>query len=931
MRFSIKSRVESLIKRGRVLAAIRKLQRFTKDKADYRQTYNTLTELESKYIQIERDSKSGVIDYATFDRERSKIRSAVLDINNEIVELKETKDRKFLWMLLTGILIPILGIVIPYIIIDNQDCPDFDDGNCKLLVFQFNQGDDFNNVADEINYALQSDDYYKNVLTSRKYQGEEKISPAVVEDKVDQCNANIALYGLASEEGDGIFLRINPYPEKPQLTTYVDEVKDTLQSILNTSSFVANDKIKLMLNLLVCDNCGCEVKEAEIIEMAGDLNEIERENLLSLLASYQYNKLEYASSERTLTLMIQSMLGGIKIFAMRGKVRDDQKKYEPAYKDYTYYLDEKPENHNVRLKRFTSAYNLLMTSEWHPRYAGYVDVAQEDLHLLRGNITEQEYTVAKRQLQEMLDLRDKHTADSSGTPITDTPDDPDPTIEKCNFTFQVQNSSEENLKDAIINIKDLNPIATDHMGLVEVRDIPCEELLDRYFTVTKSGYLPYRSQIIEGRVQIILEAMPIEPLICAFAGEVLDEKGEPIFSATIRVDGLPTMRTNREGIFKSAEKPCEELRGSNFTIVANGFITLQSTIDDMEMSIIMEAEPEVELCTLSGYVRDPSGLPISKANVSIYGLPNVLTNSQGYFKSKNVECSSLLGKKYTISAEGYNQLNQVIGQGTLIVNHTLRKKSKTYEIAGLVSSSLNKKGLSRVTISLDGNNFCKTNSKGSFSCDYEYTGGSLVRSLSLNRSGFHDKDTRINLNNAKKLKFQMNPTALNGKVVDTKGNPVARATVKINGLKNVFTDKNGAYGFKMPQSFQYIGNIKVSRKGFNSKSVSLNQYKTIELQPVKLDYLHIIVTKAAYNPKDKKYINIPAKDVQVIINNKVVGTTDRKGKLQFNITNRLNQTISIDLKGVGEFQIPSQKLPMKVRLVRNGQQVKISHSVYVVE
>lgn len=927
MRFTIKSRVESLIKRDRILAAIHKLQRFTNDKEVHRLTYDSLNELESRFKQIEKDFKSKTIDYATYDREKSKIRSSVLDINNEIEDLKETRDRKFIWTwvwaILTGLLLPILGFLVPMWMDSAKECPEFEDKDCKLLVFNFRQSDDISPIAPSILEIFQTEDYYVELMSAEMDPVTENATRNDVKRKVDQCDASFGIYGSGERINGKIYVTVNSYKNDTLLADIVDEVRDTLVSVSETDNLVQQKDFRTMLNMMICLECySCPVEEEELLAMIEEVSPEVRDNHLAILAQIQYRRGNLIQSESTLTRLINSMMGGIKMYAYRGKVRDDQRKYEPAFEDYSYYLNEKPENHNVRLKRFNSVYNLITTSEWQPKYASFIDIAAKDHRLLKGNIPNDQYRIAQQRLNELIEIKNGRlsTDDPLGPTIPDSK-------EKCDFTFNIKHEG-QGVRSARINIIGLLEEMTDNKGTFNLRDVGCEEVLNRKLIVTKEGFLPYEAEVNSEIFNIELESIPVESAMCVFSGVVMNEKEEAIVSASVQVDGLPRTRTDRNGRFTFREEPCDVMEGKGLTIVANGYETYQSEIRDMEVLVLMKgetlSEPDPDMCSFSGYIMDVTGKPISGAKVSIIGIPEIMTNPRGYFISKEVNCNALPGLKYTVTAEGYKQLSEKIIDGQYKVEKTLTPETTSFNVAGRITNAINNQAIAGVTILLDKEPMSQSRRGGSFTFNIENQGVDNTRMIEFQKDGFHSKSSRVNINDAKNISIAMIPTRISGNVFDN-GKPVGGASIKIKGLRTATTNRGGQYVFNIPDGFTFPESFKVSKSGYQSATIPMVKYNSITLTPIRQDILNVVVTKEEYNDRTRKWEYVPAQDASIIVDRRVVGKTGKDGRLAINMTGRLNQTVSIDIDGID--QISSPRLPLKVTFTKNGQVVNISHYV----
>ncbi|NNF36184.1 MAG: hypothetical protein HKN68_18910 [Saprospiraceae bacterium] len=845
MRFSIKSRVESLIKRGRILAAIRKLQRFTKDKADHQQTFNTLNELESKFIQIEQDSKSGVLDYATFDRERSKIRSAVLDINNEIVELKETRDRKFLiWIkgIITALIITVLGILIQQWFDKSKECPSFGNSDCNLLVFDFIRDDAPGNVAKFILNELQSNEEFYSYVDAEIDPVIENASIDEVRDKVDQCRATFAIHGKAGKVDSGTEILVQYYKKDTLLSDLVNEVHDTLFSMVrDPEKFVKESEFKAMMYSLICLECpDCPMTPVELTEMIKNVNPGVEIDYITILALIEFKRGELLQAENLLTRLIDGLKGGIKVFAMRGKVRDDQKKYEPAYKDYSTYLKKKPENHNVRLKRLASVYNLVTTSGWQNRYGDFIDVAIEDLDLLRGNIPNDQFMSAQRMVQELIKIKDQNLGVID--PVTPDPQ-PGPGVEKCDYVFQIKSEAGKNVASAVINIQGQVQNSTNYLGMAELNNVPCEELNGQVFTVIKDGFLPYRSQITNDRMVITLEEKPPEVQMCIFRGEVVDENGEPLFSATVTIDGLPRLRTDREGRFNTARLTCAELEGRSFTIVANGYELYNSEISHMEMmyKMVPEKPTEPELCTFRGTIKNDKGVNINGAIVSVYGIKNESSNYNGVFKINNIPCDDFLGRTFYVYADGYETYSSKIRDNQSTI--TLEPEISMCTFSGNVYDQAGN-AIYNATIDVTGQPFITTNRNGYFNTASVPCENLEGRSYSISAEGYQSvrgliQENKLSVTHT--LKKDVANYQIRGRVFNALNNQALQGTgIHINNNLVGRTGMKGEYTHDFTVGVNESSvTVKFSKNGFHSKSISLNLsrigYNNIELTPLNLN------------------------------------------------------------------------------------------------
>jgi hypothetical protein len=105
----------------------------------------------------------------------------------------------------------------------------------------------------------------------------------------------------------------------------------------------------------------------------------------------------------------------------------------------------------------------------------------------------------------------------------------------------------------------------------------------------------------------------------------------------------------------------------------------------------------------------------------------------------------------------------------------------------------------------------------------------------------------------------------------------------------------------------------------------MDQYNTITLTPIRQYMLNVVVTKEEYNDQTRKWELVPAQGASIIVDRKVIGKTDRDGRLAINMMGRLNQTVTLNIEGVDQISRP--RLPLKVTFTNNGQVVNISHYV----
>ena len=867
MKFSVKNRVEKLLSRDRLQTAIVKLKRFTKAKPDYAETYDELCDLSGQLANLSKKRTNKEISYEEQSVTENRIRLRLQEINNEQDELKDTVDRKYVWGLfwkvLTGIMIPIIAVLIP-LLWENwkTNCPKFQEGSCRMLLLDMQTSNrDVNGefISSRIDEAIHDNpQIFEDILTSRLYNGPETPGRELAEIKVNECNANFALYGYVDRKNDDYLIELNSFPSEPGLSDSLGISRDTMELPLDAGQMVLENKYLVMFKLMACTYCNfTKEQSAPIIEelkahIDGMDDPRERAKARNLLMTYYYAKSNLEGAENMVNLIIDENPDMTKAFAIRGKIMDDQERYSMAMTDYSTYLEKFAGNHNIRYRRFNTIYHQVRTNTWRNKYGDYIRTAESDLMLLKGNIPPAQYKIAMDRLQRMKDIMRHNTPQENDLPM-------------CVIKGRILNEANQVLSNAVVELEEIGERSTNSDGHFSFDEIPCAELLGRRYSVFMDGYHTYQNRLQPGQTSIELRLRAIEPTEeqepCTLIFKIQDLSGAGIEEAELEIEDFGTRFTNRDGIVEITASSCEAFDNKRYRINAAGHQAGKGIISPGKYEIVFALESNLQTLQIKGSVFDNIyRRPISRVQVYIADEPRVLTNSRGGF-------------------------------------------DRTLEI--------------------------RENEAGQIPVHFKH-------------KSYHDAEIVFDPVRDEFIELGLTPIWLSGHVTDNNGRGIPAAAISIENISKTRTDETGRFKLEIPADINNQAKMTISKKGFRSRTISLNESKEIKLSP----YLQIVeginleavelapgltqslivhIEKEVYSDSQRKWIYVPAAGADVYVDNKHVGSTNKNGEITINLIGRINKQMNLNVKGVNG--IPTPRLPHSFKFTKNGQRIEISYYV----
>ena len=583
MRFSLQERIQLLIEKDLLETATKKLIAFTQNKEDYAEIHSDLQNLLGQLNRLQKPS-NGNTDQEQANVSRNRISRQLSEINNDIKELKETRDKKYIWSIawkvLTGLLIPVLAIFIPHWIGKHDDCPKFDKKPCKVLIMKFPMKNENTYVETKISDAISQNQDYFNIISSGIYQGDGSFDGQAVKSKCAECKANFGIYGTVEQNQAGQFnLDINTWPRVSELPDSLNIDDNTIPMLQAANSIINNKYYTTLLQVLVCRFCDIttEMKDTIIHKILLSTNDIEgtqnRAAIKKVIGFMLYENQMLDIADTLFSALIIESSEEFTSFAYRGKIRAEQQKYEEAFFDYYQYLDHVPANFVVRKNRFYAAYNFLSLPENKAKISKYLPLLNEDLGLLKGKLHPAEWS----RLKDLYDILNNMR-----------PTEP----EKCTITGRIHDLKNNQIGGAEITI---NQQATKSNGNgIFTFNLPCNQLDGAYYTVNATGYQPTRG-LIEKNVYTLDIALqqqrPTKSDSCYLSGRIVTTAGKPIYKAAITINESITVYSDEIGLFRLPGLLCAQISSYKYQVKAKGYLTATGSLDPQNSHLIIKLNP----------------------------------------------------------------------------------------------------------------------------------------------------------------------------------------------------------------------------------------------------------------------------------------------------------------------------------------------------
>lgn len=286
-------------------------------------------------------------------------------------------------------------------------------------------------------------------------------------------------------------------------------------------------------------------------------------------------------------------------------------------------------------------------------------------------------------------------------------------------------------------------------------------------------------------------------------GTVLNSDGAPIQRAAVTIAGRSAFSDARGYFEIQFPRGTHELRA-----FAEGYQDAAQEINAgdffaQNFSARLALEPK----QFRARVVDAQNKPIANANVQIND-ETLQTNAQGEFIARNLKN----GTKIKISAPGYRTVTANIqsgGDGKQIVTIPLAPS----ELRVIVVDATNDKPLPGVRVSVNGS-FLNTDANGAVVLQ----GLTQGTALSAQAPGYAAANAQ--LGNETELTIKLQPTSLNGRVIDSvTQQPIANARLILNGTMPQ-TDAQGKFHL---DDFSQIKRIFVKKPGYALGAFDLKQ------------------------------------------------------------------------------------------------------------
>ncbi len=318
-------------------------------------------------------------------------------------------------------------------------------------------------------------------------------------------------------------------------------------------------------------------------------------------------------------------------------------------------------------------------------------------------------------------------------------------------------------------------------------------------------------------------------------GTIKDQWGNIVQGVNVSFNGVSTT-TNSIGQYTLEVKGTTD----NLVISKNGYTT--TTI-----SKTINSDTNLGTMTLNknyynvqGQVVNSKGQAIPNATVKINSMYSAVTNSSGVYEIEIPSSETKITKIETAHNE-YNNLtyntNILSDEVVNIGNITLKKN---YITTGIIVNQWGNK-VDGVIFTLNRKN-TSTNGNGYFTLSQEEFTDS--KPYTLSKSGYANKSANLVLDEDKNLgnvTFIKNNYNVQGQVVNSKGQAIPNATVKINSTYSAVTNSSGVYDVEIPSSETKITSILVSHSDFDTKSIALSQNydEVLSLSNIELDNANI--------------------------------------------------------------------------------------------
>jgi gliding motility-associated-like protein len=306
------------------------------------------------------------------------------------------------------------------------------------------------------------------------------------------------------------------------------------------------------------------------------------------------------------------------------------------------------------------------------------------------------------------------------------------------------------------------------------------------YTVVADGYhnnggtITVEGEDVEETVNMVPETEPTHTITIT----VVDENGDPIAGATVTING-ETYTTDENGQV-TVTLPDGTY---NYTVVAEGYHNNGGTIivdgEDVDETVTMTTETH----TITITVVDENGDPIEGAIVT--------NDGEEYVTDENGQVTVVLPDgeyDYTVNADGFEDFTGTITVDGEDMDETITMTPETHTITITVVDE-NGDPIEGATVTINGEEYV-TDENGQVTVvlpdgEYDYT---------VNADGFEDFTGTITVDGEdmdETITMTPETHTITITVVDENGDPIAGATVTING-ENYTTDENGQVTIELP-------------------------------------------------------------------------------------------------------------------------------------
>lgn len=383
---------------------------------------------------------------------------------------------------------------------------------------------------------------------------------------------------------------------------------------------------------------------------------------------------------------------------------------------------------------------------------------------------------------------------------------------------------------------------------------------------------------------------------------------EPIFNARVLVEGFGTQHTYANGDFRfELNLPQGQNIPLKVDINGNGYHPISKMIssEDLTRHYTFELSPE----TITGTILDEKKKAIPEAEILLPGEGRFFSDKEGKFQGKISEkfpCTSII----EVKKSGYKSYEKKFQSGGVI---TLYRNTEKLQLSGIIQDGCTQKPIYNASVKLNGVGSRHSKSKGDFEFEIEITKGITQQYvLEISKTGYHPRTLELSSTNLDKYpKINLTPTSIEGKILEMEGAVVPDAKVRVGSI-TVYTGDDGKFLVKVPENYNCLSMISVTKNGFEPYNREFQPGSIIRLSRIAPDGTSIII-------KTEKKINgkyVAASGVRIVIDGVAQGSTLSEGTRKIILQKKIGEEIKIHIPGSNEYY-------QQTRTVRLTQQNQI--------